>query len=219
MTGWMTTAEAARRLGLSTRQVANLVRSGALTGLTRGVLDATSVDHYDAIDRTGTQAWAERTAWAAVALLSRAEVVEVSPTVRSRLRRGLAGMTPAQVVERARNRASVTRWSAHPSTLRRLAAHVVEPSAVGLGLAAAARGRLDGYVGAADLGALVAEHGLRRDEDGPLTLRATTTDLRTVRTLAEHPVLAALDLAASLDPRERSAGLRGLERALGSRAA
>jgi hypothetical protein len=80
-----------------------------------------------------------------------------------------------------------------------------------LGLITAAD-RADGYVAAHDLDEIVARHALVEEADGDYTLRATTMDLATVRALAENaPVLAALDLAESLDIRERQAGLNFLD--------
>lgn len=72
--------------------------------------------------------------------------------------------------------------------------------------------RVDGYVAAQDLNKIVARHALNEDADGHYTLRATTMDLATVRGLAENaPTLAALDLAESLDSRERQTGLNFLD--------
>lgn len=61
----------------------------------------------------------------------------------------------------------------------------------------------------------MARHGLIRDDTGNVTLRATSADLEVVRELiSASDVLAALDLAESLDVRERRAGMIALERAL-----
>lgn len=71
---------------------------------------------------------------------------------------------------------------------------------------------MDGYLAATDLEATVQHHGLLRDDTGRVTLRATQMSLATVRDLATRGVvLAALDLAESLDVRERRAGLTALE--------
>ena len=71
---------------------------------------------------------------------------------------------------------------------------------------------MDGYVVAHELNKLIARHALIDDPDGQYTLRATEMDLATVRALAENaPVLGALDLAESLDIRERKTGLNFLD--------
>lgn len=210
----MSTSEAAHRLGVTTRQVRNLAAHGELTLVARGVLDATSVDRYAAIDRTGTQAWSEATAWAAVAILSGVDPVWLGPTQRSRLRARLRTISAARLVDRTRSRATVTRCSAHPSAFPRIANDLVEPATATLGLAASTRSELDGYATASDVAALRSAHQLVDDVDGRVTLRATGMDMDIVRALAEQPVLGALDLSASLDPRARRAGLDALRRAL-----
>ena len=79
----------------------------------------------------------------------------------------------------------------------------------------AATAAVDGYVAIGELDAVAGGHALVRDEEGQVTLRATSMDLAVVRVLAETAVtVAALDLAESLDSRERHAGLAALERAL-----
>ena len=61
---------------------------------------------------------------------------------------------------------------------------------------------------------LVAHHGLTRYETGQFTLRVTAMDLAVIETLAQGTVLAALDLAESLDVRERRVGVDALDDAL-----
>lgn len=57
------------------------------------------------------------------------------------------------------------------------------------------------------LDALVTRHGLVHDDAGPFTLRATGMPLDVVAEIARAaPVLAALDLAESLDVRDRRRG-------------
>lgn len=214
MGGLVRRSDAARRLGVTDRQVGYLVAGGELSQPVRGWLDATSVERYAVIPRTGTRAWAEPTAWAAVALLSDVTPHWMGQSQLSRLRNRLTGLSAEQVVERTRRRAVVTRWIAHPSGLPRLAASVVEPDTAGLGLAPSAGTSVDGYVAVGAVDSLVVAHGLVRDDDGALTLRATTLNLEVVRELAGHSTLAALDLAGSLDPRERALGLSELENRL-----
>jgi len=61
----------------------------------------------------------------------------------------------------------------------------------------------------------VHEHGLRRDDEGQVTLRATAMDLSVVRDLADRSdVLTALDLAESFDVRQHRTGMDALDRAL-----
>lgn len=207
---------AAERLGVSTRQVQHLVARGDLRQVARGVIDATSVERVLAVrGRSHVRAWAEPTAWGAVALLSERSASWMGESQRSRLRARLRSLTAGDVVERARDRAAVTRYSGHASTAGRLRRDVVDTSRAAAALGLADAMGVDGYLAAGDQAAVVARHGLTRDEDGRYVLRATTTDLAVVADLADRDiVLAALDLAESLDVRERRAGIDALDRTL-----
>lgn len=206
---------AAERLGISTRQVQHLVARGELRSLARGVVDETSVERLLAV-RGGShvRAWSEATAWGAVALLSDGDASWMGESQRSRLKARLRVLNAAELVERTRERADVTRYAAHSSTGDRLLAEFVYATDAGrLGLAAT--NAIDGYVADSDLAGVVARHGLIRSNDGRVALRATTMDLDIVRDLAQRGVvLAALDLAESLDVRERRSGLDALDRVL-----
>ena len=97
----------------------------------------------------------------------------------------------------------------------RLLGELVHASDAAGRLGLAGTTNIDGYVAADDVTDLVSRHGMVRDDEGRVAVRATTLDLDVVRDLAERSVvLAALDLAESLDVRERRAGQDGLERAL-----
>ena len=99
-------ADAAERLGVSTRQVRHLAASGELRLLARGVVDEASVDRLLAV-RGGShrRAWAEATAWGAVALLSGIEASWMGESQRSRLKGRLRDLSAEQLLERARDRA------------------------------------------------------------------------------------------------------------------
>lgn len=211
-------SEAAERLGVSTRQVQHLVARGELRALARGLVDETSVERLMAVRRgSHTRAWAESTAWAAVALLSGREAGWVGESQRSRLRGRLRDMEAGELVERARGRARVSRYVAHRSAGERLRAELVDTSSVASRLGLAETNAIDGYLGTTDVEAVVSRHGLIRDDAGSVTLRATSMDLAVVRDLVSAiDVLAALDLAESLDVRERRAGIEALHRALGT---
>jgi hypothetical protein len=85
------------------------------------------------------------------------------------------------------------------------------------GLTAAAD-RIDGYVDADTMERLVRRYRLSPDPAGGVVLRATDMPKDVVADLArgKRHVLAALDLAGSTDTRERAAGRRLLERAIGA---
>ncbi|RMI13861.1 hypothetical protein [Cellulomonas triticagri] len=210
MSGLLGITETAHRLGVTTRQVRNLVLAGDLHQVARGVIDATSVERYASVARTGKQAWAPPTAWAAIALLEHAPTPWLGTSQTARLRRRLRTLTPLALVERTRRRATATAFDAHRAALPRLAPHLISPRREAIGLAAAV-GTADGYVAPDAVEHLVRTYALNPRPDGVVTLRATTMDLAVVRALAVGPVLAALDLAASPDLRERRAGLDTLQ--------
>jgi hypothetical protein len=212
----LTVAGAAQRLGVTSRRVQHLVANGTLRALARGVIDETSVERY--LASSGgyrLRPWSEATAWGAVALLSGHEAAWMGGSQRSRLRGRLRALSSGELAGRARGRAVASRYAGHRSTASRLRGQVVDTSAAGVALGLTATATVDGYVAAGDLDALVARHGLVHDDAGPFTLRATGMPLGIVAELAHAgPVLAALDLAESLDIRERRVGIETLTSAL-----
>lgn len=208
---------AAERLGVSTRQVQHLVAKGDLRQVARGVVDETSVDRLLAVrGDSHERAWSESTAWGAVALLSGTDAEWLGERQRSRLKARLRVLSGAGLVERARGRAVVTRYRAHSSAGRYLRTELVHSEEAARKLGLADTNDIDGYLTGADVGGVVSRHGLVRDDEGRVTLRATTMSLDLVRDLSSRGVvLTALDLAESLDVRERRAGLDALDQALG----
>lgn len=208
--------EAARILGVSPRQVQHLVAAGSITPIARGVVDAQSVDLL--VARRGVshrRPWAPETAWAAVSVLSGGDAGWLGGPQRSRLRSRLYDFDAERLVERSRARAVVTRYRAHPSAKKRLRKRIVTTDSADELLGLADSSKVDGYVAASELGDVVQEFGLLRDDSGEVTLRATTMPLNVVADLAaSSTTLAALDLAESLDIREQTAGLARLTRAL-----
>ncbi len=207
--------EAAERLGVSSRQVRHLAASGDLRLLARGVVDEASVDRLVVV-RSGShrRAWSEQTAWGAVALLSGADAAWMGESQRSRLKGRLRALSAAELVGLARGRAEASRYAGHASTATRLHADVIGTAEAAERLGLAETSAVAGYVAADSLNELVTRHGLLRDDGGNYTLRATTLDLAMVKDLAHGTALAALDLAESLDVRERRVGLDALDDAL-----
>lgn len=212
----VTVSEAAERLGVTTRQVQYLVARSELRQVARGVLDETSVERLVVVrGDSHNRAWSEATAWGAVALLSGAGARWMGETQRSRLKGRLRALGATELVERTRERADVSRYAAHSSAGQYLLAELVYATDAAGPLGLAGTNSIDGYLAAADVAGVVSRHGLIRDDEGRVTLRATSMDLDVVRDLSERSVaLAALDLAESLDVRERRAGLDALDRVL-----
>lgn len=208
------TEEAARLLGVSQRRVQQMLDAGELTRVARGLVDATSADRYRGVAQGArTRVWAEHTAWGAIALLSGIHADWIGPVQASRLRGTLREIaSSADLVARTRDRATVRTFTGHSTARTRLQNDLVSPETVALGLVDVPSERIDGYLPADELDSTVRWLGLREDTTGEITLRVTGFDINVIRDLAtaQTPVLAALDAATSLDPRERGVGERTL---------
>lgn len=210
--GFLTMEEAAHALGVSPRHARRLADSGAISKVARGLVEQVSVDRYLVAQRRGrTRAWAEHTAWGAVATLAGHDADWLGGTQASRLRQTLRHIKDVDdLLSRLRDRAKVRSFAAHRAALPRLRALVAASNQGLLGLGDTADDRVDGYLAAADLDDVVRTLGLQADPGGFVTLRVTGFDFVTVRDLAGTSVVAAADAATSLDPRVRGVGRRAL---------
>lgn len=200
-------------LGVSVQQVGRLSRSDAITHVARGVLDRSSVERYLSSRRQGrTRAWAEHTAWGAIALLSGLEAHWLGATQVSRLRRTLRDLSePAELLVRMRDRATVQSYSAHRAAVPRLRELIAVPDIGQLGIVDVGDSKLDGYIAATSLEATVRSLALQEVATGNVTLRVTRFDFEHVQALLNaSTVTAALDAATSVDPRVRGVGERAV---------
>lgn len=199
----MTTHEVEQALQVTQRQVRRLADAGHLHLIARGVYDAASVESYRQSHRSGrTRAWAEHTAWGAVALLENTEATWVGASQTSRLRRALREMNSVdELLARMRDRAHTTYYEAHRAAIPHLRESLVTPDLTQLGIVDL-DDRVDGYASAAQINHLVADYGLRASTSGTVTLRATA-DIERVRDLIGTRTVAALDGATGTDARVR----------------
>jgi hypothetical protein len=210
---FMTFKGAARALGVSVRHAHRLADAGAIAPVARGLVDSRSVDRYLYSQRQGrTRAWAEHTAWGAIALLAGQDADWIGATQTSRLRGTLRKITDTdELVTRLRDRAQVRTFLAHRAALPDLQEIVASADLQRIGMAASYDERADGYLPAGDLEALIKKWALRPDPNGKVTLRVTGFDFSKVRELVGTSTVAALDAATSIDPRVRGVGRRTLE--------
>ncbi|MDQ1739405.1 MAG: hypothetical protein QOE53_1057 [Pseudonocardiales bacterium] len=230
----MTTADAARLLAISVRQVQRLAEAGQIA--IRGtvgramLLDSASVHRLATVGTSRGRAWKADTAWMAMALLDgrlSTDLTSAARTKLSRLRDRLRHMPVEELVRMTRQRAEITHWRVSDSYARELHKRVLvtgesalDSRAGGTALAQllqlgtrSPNGHIDGYVPAGQLSVLQHEFFLVQAGDGNITLRLTEG----IPALADRrhsfraalPVVA-LDLAESVDVRERAAGLRAL---------
>jgi len=214
----MTTAEAARRLRVSQRQVERLISRGEVparrTAGDAWVVDAVAVNSLGRSRPVRGRPWSPEVAWAALWVLSGLEVPWVDQRTRSRLSSRLAVKNAAGLVHACRRRADVARYRVSHSFLDDVRGAVVLSGtsvAEQYGLAEDAA-RVEGYCDAATSAKLRVKFRLIDDERGNVTLRATrlahvlNVDLRSMPT-----AVVAVDLAESYEARERDAGLRAVE--------
>lgn len=224
-----TTSEAAQLLGVSRRQVQRLTERGTIrkigsVGRTT-LLDAQSVLSLAQHGGPGRgRRWHETTVWAALALLDNRESSwPPDASRRWHLRNRVARMSVEDLIRVARSRATVLRFRASTSFLEPLAERVTRTGlsalsdqglAKKLGLAVARTEGLDGYLARDQLDDLVARFHLVEDPAGNVTLRVAADDAPLHPGGHVDPSVLALDLAESLDPRQRAAGTRYLSRQL-----
>lgn len=209
---FLTIEETANTLRVSTRHARRLADSGAVTRIARGLIDRGSVDRYLQSQRQGrTRAWAEHTAWGAVALLAGRDADWLGATQASRLRSTLREISGAdELITRMRDRTRVHTFEAHRAALPRLRRLIATANLGLLGISDTVDDSADGYLAEADLDTVVRTLGLRADASGTVVLRTTGFDFDRVRDLVTTTTVAALHAATSTDPRLRGVGHRAL---------
>ncbi len=215
---FLTIEETASILGVSTRHARRLADAEALTRIARGLIDRGSVDRYLAANRQGrTRAWAEHTAWGAVALLAGQDADWLGTVQASRLRSTLRDITDVDdLLTRMRDRAQVHVYEAHRAALPRLRDRMVATNLRLLGISDAIDENADGYLATTDLDSLVRTLGLRTAAGGTAAVRTTGFDFHRVRDLVATTTVAALDAATSTNPRISGVGRQALDEALTS---
>lgn len=222
----VTSTEASERLGVSARQVQRLIANGTLTvtghvGRT-ALIDAGSVQRLRARGAGRGRPWSRKAIAAAIELLTDGSTQRLGSVERARLLKRLHTIAAEDLVAVMRMRARVKRYRASASFLGRIARDVTITGTAAIdadvtlahefGLAAAGRGFVDGYLDAEVSERIVGTCHLVADPRGNVTLRVTDVDA--LRDAPVSPVVVALDLAESLDTRERAAGLRFLRQRL-----
>ena len=217
----MSTQEAAKRLGVSQRQIQRLVASHALRGeWTAGrtlLVDALDVNaRRHAAEQARGRPWSSDVSWGALWMLSGLEAAWLTATQRSRLHHRLGELSVEVILARCRKRVSTGRYRAAPSALVALQRELVLSGAsahevLNFGLASSSSG-VEGYCLERARLDHVKRLALIVDPRGAVILhvpsRADVIDGRREMPLA---VIAA-DLAGSNEVREREAGLAAMRR-------
>lgn len=220
---YVSTKEAADQLGVSTRQVRNMVAHGRLDVLKSGnslLISTDSLNRACQMPRRAGRAWTPRIAWAALAMLGGADAAWLQPSERYRLRQSLQTRTVDEVMAGARNRATVRRFRATPDAISRLREHVAATGGTAMrdadiasqfGLAGGGE-FLDGYVPVGVAEEMAEAFYMEEDTSGNVILREV--DFEEALKAGVPTAAIALDLAESVATREHSAGRSVLEKLL-----
>jgi excisionase family DNA binding protein len=216
----VSTVEAAQRLGVSRRQVQRLIAAGDLpaqrTAGDAWLVDALALNALNRARPSRGRPWTEETAWAALLWLSGLDAGWLGARTEARLRQRLRRLDASALAIACRRRATTHRYRTSDSFLVALRDAVAlsgasVATAADFGLAADETG-VDGYCDREMLDDLVARFHLTPDTRGNVTLRVADAPPAGLFDRAAMPAaVIALDLAESLEVRERSAGLRVLE--------
>jgi len=215
----VSTAEAAERLGVSRRQVQRLIAAGELPAQ-RTAGDAWLVDPValNALNRARPargRPWTAETAWAALWWLSGLDAGWLGARTEARLRERLRHLDASTLVVACRRRAMTHRYRASDSFVEALREAMAlsgtsAATAADFGLATDAT-RVDGYCDDRAHDDFVTRLHLTPDTRGNVTLRVVDAPPDGLLDREAMPAaVIALDLAESLEVRERSAGLRVL---------
>ena len=167
----MTTAEAARRLHVSQRQVERLIRRGDVparrTAGDAWVVDALAVNALGRSRPTRGRPWSAEVAWGALWVLSDLEAPWLDPRTRVRVSSRLASMDALGLVHACRRRADVVRYRVSESFLDELRGALVVSGASAAERYSLAEeaARVEGYCDAETSAKLRAEFRLVDDTD------------------------------------------------------
>lgn len=223
LSDWISSAEAADRLGLTSGRVRELIVSGALRARRVGNRFLVSRDDVDARASRGApvgRPFSPRRAWALILLASGLVPPGLDPVTLSKLRRVLREKDLWSIRSRFARRAERRELRAHSSDLPRLDA---EPGVVRTGARSAAAAGfslvasdapVELYLDALTAERLVTRYRLRPSDRPNVVFHIVPIDVRSWLSdpVAPRPAIA-LDLADDRDPRSQQVAREFLARA------
>ena len=222
MEDWISSAEAADRLGLTAGRVRELIATGALGARRVGnrfLVRRADVEARALAGPLAGRPYSPHRAWALILLASDVIPPGVDAVTRSKLKKVLRESDLWSLKPRLGSRAERRTYRAHSSDLQRLEA---EPAAVVTGARHAANAGLDLvapdapvelYVDAPTADRLVRRYRLRPSDRPNVVLRVVPVEARAWLTGHVAPRLAvALDLADDPDPRSQETARAALAR-------
>jgi len=215
MDGLMT-KDAARALGVSQRQVTELLRAGKLSGeqLSDGTWLVTprSISERRSLNAGAGRTWSAESSWALLGELSGQSPTGLSPSTLARIRRRIRTSTVEEIARKVASRTVGHRYTA--DSITKTASELV---LTGMSAADAIDTELtsqtqivEGYLHDETLESFARRHLLSADNDGDVTIYEHHDSLNFTGRYAPDSVIAA-DLVRSTSTRERSAGLAALE--------
>jgi hypothetical protein len=210
------TKDAALALGVSQRQVTDLLRAGKLAGeqLPDGTWLVTprSINERQALNAGSGRTWSAASSWALLGELSGQSSTGLSQSTVARIRRRIRTSTAGEIARKVASRTIAHRYAADSITKTaselvltgRSAADVIDTELTRQTQV------VEGYLRGETLESFVRRHLLSADDNGDVTIYERHDPLNFDGRYAPDAVIAA-DLARSTSTRERSAGLTALE--------
>ena len=210
------TRDAAMALGVSQRQVTDLLRAGKLAGeqLSDGtwLVSPRSISERRSLNAGAGRTWSAASSWALLGELSGQSSIGLSQSTFARIRRRIRSSTAEEIARKVASRTIAHRYAA--DSIAKTASELV---LTGKSAADAIDSELtsqtqvvEGYLRDETLESFVRRHLLSADENGDVTIYDRLDSLDFDGRYAPDAVIAA-DLARSTSTRERSAGLTALE--------
>lgn len=210
------TKDAALALGVSQRQVTELLRAGKLSGeqLQDGtwLVSRRSVGERKALHAGAGRAWSSASSWALLGELSGYPAEGMSQSTRDRIKRRIRTTSADELARKVATRTTAHRYVADSSSKTADDLVLTGASAAELinrTLTAQTR-KVEGYLREGTLEDFVRRHLLTLDNEGDVTIYEKSKTAHLEGRYASEAVIAA-DLARSVVTRERSAGLAALD--------
>ena len=210
------TKDAALALGVSQRQVTDLLRAGKLAGeqLSDGtwLITPRSISERRALNTGAGRTWSAVSSWALLGELSGHSSTGISPSTVARIRRRIRTSTAEEIALKVASRTMAHRYTADSIVKTaselvltgRSAADVIDTELTGQTKV------VEGYVRGETLESFARRHLLSLDNSGDVTIYEHLDSLNFTGRYAPEAVIAA-DLVRSTLTRERSAGVAALE--------
>jgi excisionase family DNA binding protein len=220
LNGWMTTTEAAEKLGVSRLQIARLARDEELDAIRSSggvyLVNAESLERYRLLFRGKGRPWDKNVSWAALWILSGLMAEWLTYSQRQRLSTRLINIEATDLVWAVRKRSKTIHFrlgeSFFPSAKDMLSVSGVSSDIMLLHGLMPQTKKLEGYIDEQKLEEFKTKCHAVQGEDANAIIHIISNPQFTLSSFQQMPLAAsAVDLCASLDARERGAGIDALK--------